>query len=103
MNMLLSNYKTACKEFAESSKEWWHLNDTTYYTQQQHGSPCWKESCDNDGGGFSVKWAFHLEKAEINKRVENEFFTNLKEFLDSLDCCENAEHARDMAISIFGE
>lgn len=53
--MKFADYKKACIKFAGDTKDWGNLDGYSHYTTTGDG---WTESCDNDGGGIDVSWAF---------------------------------------------
>ena len=67
--MLLEDYTVSCLEFAEETKDWKALTFGYYLTDGFH----WKESCDGNGGGLDVSWAFHLPSDAIKKLAPQKF------------------------------
>lgn len=68
--MLLKDYTESCLEFAEETKDWGVLNPYSFYLTD--GSS-WSETCDGNGGGLDVSWAFHMASGEIEKLAPQKF------------------------------
>lgn len=68
--MLIKEYTESCLKFAEETKKWGALNQYCYYlTDGFH----WDETCDGDGGGLDVSWAFHMPNSKIKKLAPQKF------------------------------
>lgn len=69
-------YKNACFAFNQDTKSWYNLDENKFYTNTDIGN--WKESSDNENGGFDVSWCFGLEKEKIEKQVKDKYNKYLK-------------------------
>lgn len=74
----INDYKNACLQFAEETKEWGSLDDYKLYTTDNSG---WRESCDNAHGGLDVCWAFHQTPEQIAEQAPQRFVDQIAEML----------------------
>lgn len=68
--MLIEQYKEACIQFAKETKNWKSLNPYNYYLTDGQS---WRESCDGNGGGLDVSWAFNMPNDTIEKMAAQKF------------------------------
>lgn len=74
--MLIKDYTENCLKFAKETKKMDSLNPYNYYLTNGQS---WKESCDGNGGGLDVSWAFHMPNNEIKKLAPQEFINQIHE------------------------
>lgn len=68
--MLVKDYTENCLKFAKETKKWNSLNPYSYYLTNGQS---WKESCDGNGGGLDVSWAFNMPNDTIEKIAAQKF------------------------------
>ena len=67
--MLIKDYTENCIKFAEETK-CKSLNPYCYYLTDGFS---WNETCDGNGGGLDVSWAFNMPNNEIKKLAPQKF------------------------------
>lgn len=72
--MLIKDYTENCLKFAKETKKWNSLNPYSYYLTNGYS---WNETCDGNGGGLDVSWAFHMPNNEIKKNAPQEFINQI--------------------------
>lgn len=65
--MLIKDYTENCLKFAKETKS---LNPYRYYLTNGFS---WNETCDGNGGGLDVSWAFNMPNNEIKKLAPQKF------------------------------
>ena len=68
--MLIKDYTENCLKFAKETKKWESLNQYSYYLTNGFS---WNETCDGNGGGLDVSWAFNMPDNEIKKLAPQKF------------------------------
>ena len=68
--MLVKDYTENCLRFAKETEKWNSLNPYSYYLTNGQS---WKESCDGNGGGLDVSWAFNMPNDTIEKIAAQKF------------------------------
>ena len=68
--MLIKDYTENCLKFAKETKKWESLNQYSYYLTNGFS---WNETCDRNGGGLDVSWAFNMPDNEIKKLAPQKF------------------------------
>lgn len=68
--MLVKDYTENCLKFAKETKKWNSLNPYSYYLTNGQS---WKESCDGNGSGLDVSWAFNMPNDTIEKIAAQKF------------------------------
>ena len=68
--MLIKDYTENCLKFAKETKKWKSLNPYHYYLTNGF---YWNETCDGNGGGLDVSWAFNMPNSEIKKLAPQKF------------------------------
>lgn len=76
--MKIHEYTRECIEFAHATESWGNLSPFNYYTTRGNG---WSESCDNDGGGIDVSWAFRKSDEFIKESAPQEFVDRIADLL----------------------
>lgn len=79
-----SEYKLACEEFAEDSKDWYSMEEGNHYKAGMVSSPHWVETTDGGSGILDVSWAFHKTSEEIEKEVKERFLKEINFLFDIL-------------------
>lgn len=74
--MLIKNYTENCLKFAKETKKWNSLNPYSYYLTNGYS---WNETCNGNGGGLDVSWAFHMPNNEIKKLAPQKFINQIHE------------------------
>ena len=68
--MLIKDYTENCLKFAKETKKWGSLNPYHYYLTNGFS---WNETCDGNGGGLDVSWAFNRSNNEIKELAPQKF------------------------------
>lgn len=68
--MLIKDYTENCLKFAKETKKWEFLNQYSYYLTNGFS---WNETCDGNGGGLDVSWAFNMPDNEIKELAPQKF------------------------------
>lgn len=74
--MLVKDYTENCIKFAKETKEWKSLNPYRYYLTNGYS---WNETCDGNGGGLDVSWAFNMSNNKIKELAPQKFVNLVKE------------------------
>ncbi len=77
--MTLKEYTEKALRFAEDTKEWGGLDDSSFYTTGQWDE--WEETSDNAHGGIDLSWAFHENQKFIKENAAEYFIKNLLEMV----------------------
>lgn len=78
--MAYKDYLESCLLFAEDTKEWLGLVENSFYTTNELVG--WSETCDNQHGGLSVKWAFHKPISYIKMNAFHEFLYEIANLIE---------------------
>mgnify|MGYP007105371275 FL=1 len=68
--MLVKDYTENCLKFAKETKKWGSLNPYSYYLTDGFS---WNETCDGNGGGLDVSWAFQMKENKIKELAPQKF------------------------------
>ena len=74
--MLIKDYTENCLKFVKETKKWGSLNPYHYYLTNGFS---WNETCDGNGGGLDVSWAFNRSNNEIKELAPQKFVDLIKE------------------------
>lgn len=69
--MLIKDYVNICVKFTRDTYNWANLDPYKFYTTK--GNDDWKETCNNDGSGLDVSWAYNMATTDIEKTAPQKF------------------------------